>query len=43
VEQCETNSVKTNNDNNLDIEMSDQDIEMISNYLNFDVNAKELK
>jgi len=43
VEQCETNSVKTNNDNNLDIEMSDQDIEMISNYLNFDVNAEELK
>ena len=43
MEQCETNSVKTNNDNNLDIEMSDQDIEMISNYLNFDVNAEELK
>ena len=43
VEQCETNSVKTNNNNNLDIEMSDQDIEMISNYLNFDVNAEELK
>src|SRR2546423_14754886 len=42
VEQCETNSVKIN-DNNLDIEMSDQDIEMISNYLNFDVNAEELK
>ena len=43
MEQCETNSVKTNNDNNLNIEMSDQDIEMISNYLNFDVNAEELK
>ena len=42
MEQCETNSVKIN-DNNLDIEMSDQDIEMISNYLNFDVNAEELK
>ena len=42
VEQCETNSVKIN-DNNLDIEMSDQDIKMISNYLNFDVNAEELK
>ena len=43
MEQCETNSVKTNNDNNLDIEMSDQDIEMISNYLNFDENVEELK
>ena len=43
MEQCETNSVKTNSNNNPDIEMSDQDIEMISNYLNFDVNAEELK
>jgi len=33
VKQCETNLVKTENDNNPDIELSDQDIEMISKYL----------
>ena len=33
VEQCELKPVKTNNDNNPDIVISDQDIEMISEYL----------
>src|SRR5205823_4024325 len=35
VEQCKINSVKTDNDNNPDIVISDQDIEMISEYVNF--------
>ena len=33
VEQCELKPVKTNNDNNPDIVISNQDIEMISEYL----------
>ena len=41
VKQCETNLVKTENDNNPDIELSDQDIEMISKYLEEEPNIKD--
>ena len=36
IAQCETNLVSTNNDTNPEMEISDEDIEMISQYLNFD-------
>ena len=35
VKQCETNREKTENDNNPDIEINDQDIKMLSEYLSF--------
>ena len=41
VEQCETNSVKTDNDNNPDMIIDDQDIELISKYINIEPINKE--
>ena len=41
MEQCETNSVKTDNDNNPDMIIDDQDIELISKYINIEPINKE--